>query len=366
MNASQETMKLYNEMWNNVALKKKPVYSLRGCLESYNEKMLRNICTTIGVETSKTSESKEEVINRLVSAIQQDMKNQLSYLTRRQAYFLVDCTQKPYTNRISEAYGLDTIFPLVEVGWIYWFEVGEDNRFVLPEELKKIVKNTFFEGDFFFRQQSQYKLSEYIEAFVHLYGVFDIDHLLKVWNQHHLDASFSKKQVEEFVRRVNKRQTVFESDGSLIYSAREMNRDIADSMMQNLADIPYYIPRPEEIWPLAYKNPAQDSVQFQQLEKYVRRWIRWQPERVLDTALVFTRAGVPSETTVEELLMDGVLDPMNTVFINQFSFLYKKLLNASRTWLFRGHTSYEMVRIQELPRDVSLVEKVVRFPYYKE
>ena len=227
MNIQLEKMEASNVMWDMKVIKGPPVYSLSNCLQAYSESMLYSLEEKLEVEKPKSEESKGERLERLDSAIQQDMKQQLLYLTKRQAYFLVECAQKSYIDILSDAYGMETVFSLIDVGWIYCFVTGDDACFVLPEELKKIVENTFFEGDTFLKQQKYYELSEYIEAFVHLYGAFEMDHLLDVWNQHYSDDSLTLEQLENYVRKVNGRQVVFESEGEFIYGAGDFNTGIA-------------------------------------------------------------------------------------------------------------------------------------------
>lgn len=361
MNVEKETLQNFNEMWDRLALKKRPVYSLRGCLESYGERMLQHLEQTFSIEGSK-EEARGERIKRLDSAIRKDMKQQLLYLTKRQAYFLLECTQKPYINNLSEAFGFETVFSLVDVGWVYWFVMGEETCFVLPAELKKIVEDIFFEGDTFFEQQKYYELSEYIEAFVHLYGTFELEHLLDVWNQHHPEDLFMLGELEKYVRGASERQPVFVSKGVLIYSADVFDMETALGLLSEVSELPYYVPKPEEIWPLAYKT-VQDTVLFQQLEKYVRRWIPAnQAEEILPAVLEFVHIGLFDEEVTQELILEGLLDPTNTIFMNKFSFYYKKLLNDTRCWFCKGHKPYELKRVMNLDQSKNPAEKVVLFP----
>ncbi|MBM6614860.1 hypothetical protein JTF06_08140 [Desemzia sp. RIT804] len=361
MNVQQEKILALNVMWGMKAIKGTPIYSLRGCLQSYSERMVYNLEEKLDVEETKGGESKGERIKRLNSAIQQDMRQQLLYLTKRQAYFLIECAQKKYIDNLSDAYGMETVFSLIDVGWIYCFVMGDEACFVLPEELKKIVEDTFFEGDNFIKQQKYYELSEYIEAFVHLYGAFESRHLLDVWNQHHPDDAFMLEQLEQYVKRASGRQSVFESAGDLIYSDQVFSVEIAESLMNSVSIMPYYIPHPDEIWALAYKS-AQDTVQFQQLEKYVRRWNLSQAEQILAAVWDYVRIGISADEVTEELVAEGLLDSTNTTFINKFNFYYKKLLNDSRNWQCRGHKLYEIKRILIQQQQNISAGTVIQFP----
>lgn len=365
MMREREIMKDFNGLWDRLALKKSPVYSLRECLGSYDERMWQQLERTFGIERSKL-EGKQERMRQLEAAIQQDMKRQLLYLTRRQAYFLLECTQKPYINHLSEAFGFETIFSLIDVGWIYWFEIGEEMCFVLPDELKRIVADTFFEDDTFSEQQKFYELSEYIEAFVHLYGVFEKDYLLDIWNQHHPKDLFTIEKLENYVRGANKRQPVFVSEGRLIYAADEFNLESALGLSNEVSELPYYRPKPEEIWPLAYKK-TQDTVIYHQLEKYVRRWIPAnQSKEILSDVLNFVRVGFLDKEVTTELVLDGLLDPTNNTFMNKFSFYYKKLSNDTRCWFCKGHKPCELKRVMDLQQNKIPEENIVPFPVSHE
>lgn len=261
MNRQQDKMQMFNKMWEMKAVKRRPVYSLKACLQGYGDKMLQELERTLEIENCSKEEDKSERLKRLAFAIQEDMKQQMSYLTRRQAYFLGECAQKPHVETVSGAYGLDTIFSLVDVGWVYWFMVGETTSFVLPTELQEIVKEAFYIKDTFFEQQKYYELSEYIEAFVNLYGAFEMSHLLTVWNQHHLEDLFTLEELEIYVRKVNGRQSVFETNGEFIYAANDLDETTAKNVMKSVAELPYYFPSPNEMWSLAYKN-IQEKILF--------------------------------------------------------------------------------------------------------
>lgn len=361
MNIQQETMLEFNIMWGRRSIKGAPVYSLKECLQACSKSMLYTLEEMLEVEEPKGEESREERMKKLDSAIQNDMKQQLLYLTKRQAYFLIECTQKPYIDTLSDAWGMDTVFSLIDVGWIYCFVMGEEVCFVLPEELKTIVKNTFFEGNTFIQQQQYYELSEYIEAFVHLYGAFEMDHLLDVWNQHHLDNPFTLEQMKQYVRKVSERQPVFESAGNLIYSDQVFAAEIAESLVSDVSSMPYYFPDPNEIWSLAYKS-APVTVQFRQLEKYVRRWNPRQAEQILGAVVDYIRIGLFANEVTEELVAEGLLDSTNTTFINKFNFYYKIILNDSRNWRCKGHKPYEIKRILLQKQQNTSIGRVIQFP----
>ncbi|MFL2132805.1 hypothetical protein [Desemzia sp. FAM 24101] len=361
MNIQQETMLEFNIMWGRRSINGTPIYSLKGCLQAYSKSMLYSLEEMLEVEEPKGEESKEERIKRLDSAIQNDMKHQLLYLTKRQAYFLIECAQKSYVDVLSDAYGLETVFSLIDVGWIYCFVMGDEVCFVLPEELKKIVENTFFEGDTFIQQQKYYELSEYIEAFVHLYGAFEVEHLVDMWNQHHLNNPFTLEQIKQYVRKVSERQSVFESSGDLIYSEGIFVAEIAENLVSDVASVPYYLPNSKEIWPLAYKSDPV-TVQFHQLEKYVKRWNPSQAEQILMAVVDYARIGLFANEVIEELVGVGLLDSANTTFINKFDFYYKIVLNDSRNWRCKGHKPYEIKRILLQQQQNTTIGEVIQFP----
>ena len=108
--------------------------------------------------------------------------------------------------------------------------------------------------------------------------------------------------------------------------------------------MPYYIPRPDEIWSLAYKS-VQDTIKYQQLEKFVRKWDLAQTEQILAEALDSVRIGIIAHEVIEELVAEGLLDSTNTTFINKFNFYYKELLDDSRNWSCRGYKPCEIRRM---------------------
>lgn len=338
MNVQQKRIIAYSEIWGTYALKKKPVYLLKKCLESYNERTRTAISHTIKIEGKRERESQEAWIDRLAVAVQQDMKQQLAYLTDKQADFLLSGVENTDTSPIADIDDLVTALSLLKVGWGYWFFSNEEIHFVIPEELKKIVREAIVEGNFFLQQQKYPALSEYIEALVNLYGAFEINHLLAVWNQHHPEELLTLLQLTEFITGINEHQFVFENEGNLIYAAGAIDAEIAESMVLNLALVPYYVPKPEEIEALAHKEP---SVHFRSLEKYIRKSIH-QPEYLLQAISDNLCIGFLPEKGIEELVLAGLVDKDNAEFMNNLRFLYDRVFNDTRNWIIRGHTPNEL------------------------
>ena len=231
--------------------------------------------------------------------------------------------------------------PFHNNGFVYLFSWEDSDYLVLPDELARVYEETFAEDDFVTRNQHNVKLGVYAKALINLYGAYEIEWFVEVWNHHHRDK-IEYKEAEQFLSD----QTYFQSDyyfydGFVVHDC--LFDDDFEELLEEAGDLDYYMPTKSVI---AFYTASDDYYEKTPGAKEMNAFLAGLITNDvkldnLQLEISISCERLESPIYVRECLKEAGFPLDNAEAVAKFEKLFQNLRDNTHIWELRGFTPYQ-------------------------
>jgi hypothetical protein len=339
------------------SIKRAPSYNLRECLSFYTKQQLVDIAYEHGEYISMS-----KVKNAIIDILEEIL---ISRIESDSLYFTI--SERDMLARFIEDGGLadnnlEKSISLKRLGYIYWFY--NDNHFyaVCPDEIADRFMISYESNNENIIMRNN-KMFDYINALQHLYGVFEIEQLLTVWNKYNKDK-LDEQEALEFLNIVGRRQNYFWWDSPYIIADYFMHDGEYEEYLKNRSPVDYYIPSKEELEYYMENEFDEENIYYKKMMTFLKKGGQLD-HRALDNISVAIEVSCtldgPLQHIVDEMNDEGfIFDSYEEV--NEFAQLHMNLSNNTRKWAIKGHKPVELTRGKSKSVKRDKKDNVIPFP----
>lgn len=341
------TQEMLDELYGHIIVLHKPVFSFTECLTTYSKEDMIAIATDLRYKVRR-SKTKTVIAEDFFKELSLKSQHQLSFQSKETIQLLKELMNGPKEiNFIPFSRKNPGLFDLLYSRWVFLFYYEDTYTLVLPNETKEMLQSFIDNPDFKEENKRKNLLHEYVEAFMNLYGAFETDFFLKVWNQHN----------KQYPLELN--ELLFELIGLAWFNERLRFTDSLEYIFDNYAmdenEVPffissssnhdYYQPTKADINYFANHEFDERTAQYKKMSRFFAKKLNSEKlVAVMDMIMVYIKLDLATQSLVEELdsqfgiVFDGMKD------VEEFSYLYSNLNNHSRIWSNKGHTPKELTK----------------------
>lgn len=341
------TPEMLDELYGHIFVLQKPVFSFTECLTTYSKDDMIAISDDLRYKVRR-SKTKTVIAEDFSKELSLKSQHQLSFQPKENIQLLKELMNGPkkidflpFSRKNPE------LFDLLYFRWVFLFYYEDTYTLVLPNETKEMLQIFIDDPDFKEEHKRKSLLHEYVEAFMNLYGAFETDFFLRVWNQHN----------KQYPLELN--ELLFELIGLAWFNERLRFTDsleyIFDNSFLDENDVPvflssssqhdYYQPKKVDINYFAKHEFDERTAQYKKMSRFFAKKLNSQKAKdVIDLIMIYIKLDLDMQDLVQELgsqfgiLFDGLED------VKEFSYLYSNLNNHSRKLSNKGHTPDELTK----------------------
>lgn len=227
---------------------------------------------------------------------------------------------------------------LVSLGVLYLCYTGEEAVIYMPTELKELyvgkreqMKETWQHHD---------QLWFYAKALLNLYGTYEGDWYIQVWNQHNKNKITVNEGVEYLCQLWNLQQEGWFSEGFMT-SSYFKTPDMLDSFLDASEDVSYYMPNKRDLLYYFDHQFEKDSVYWDKLRQLLSDGKKGAAECDHSIEVAMNLIGWACVIDAEEVDVLDQLEALGIVFQEpdtekRFLTLYKGMSMNTRKWTLCG------------------------------
>ena len=321
------------------SIKKLPSYNLRECLSFYTKQGLVDIAYEHG-EYISMSKVKGHIIDIVEELLISNIENDSLYFTISER----DMLAKFIENGGLADNNIENSLNLKSLGYIFWFYHDSNFYAVCPNEIADRFMTSYESNNANIVKRNN-RILNYINALQHIYGVFEIEQLLVVWNKYNKDK-LDIIEAYDFLDIVGRRQNYFWWDPPYIISDYFMHEGEYEEYLKDRSKVEYYIPTKDEIDYYMENEFDEENIYYKKIMKFLERSGQLDL-RALDNISV----GIEVASTLDGSLQDIIDEITDEGFsfdsfkeVNEFAQLFMNLSNTTRKWAIKGHKPDELVR----------------------
>ncbi|WP_010293371.1 SEC-C metal-binding domain-containing protein [Clostridium senegalense] len=339
---NQELINYIIEANKELAIKKELKFSLKECLSDLTKNNLTDLAGIYEI-VGRHKMKKDMLVDALCSKIQdanilqEDLvpvdDNGMKLLQELRDEKYIECTTMPVENYIF-LYNIGMAFTYISENKVY---------IVMPTEIKDVVKKINFE-ELAVKQERYRNVQEYLLAFSNLYGIFEIEFFMNIFN----DNNDEKLDEKEFLYILDKFAgslgMVEFDDERVIHQALLVNEGEYETLQELRKGKEYKILSKEELLKYADEDYVELTEEHIKLKKFLN-------EMCVDTEL--------AKETFEDIcmgLVDSDFDIQRVLFeldrrkieiksrkqLDEIVKLVANVSNNSRKWSNKGFTPKEL------------------------
>ena len=224
---------------------------------------------------------------------------------------------------------------------IYLFLWEDTYYLVLPDELAAIYRDAMLSSDFAAENAYKLELSDYAAALLNLYGAYEIEQFVLVWNHHHKNK-ITYEEAENFLSdRAYFHSDFYFAEGFVVHDC--LFYDDFDELWETTETMEYYMPTKSVI--RQYKNKGYDDSKIpgeREMDTFLAEYVK--DEVKLDDLQLSVSLSVHHLTEATVILRD-LIDADAPIddedFRAKFERLYNNMRNDSHIWELRGYTLHQ-------------------------
>ncbi len=338
------------------SIKKKPSYKLRDCLSFYTKQQLVDIAYEHG-EYISMSKLKNHIIDIVEEILISRIESDSLYFTMSERDMLAKFIED---GGVADN-NIERSFKLRALGYLFWFYHNSHFYAVCPDEIADGFM-TSYESNNEYTIKRNNRILDYIISLQHLYGVFEIEQLLLVWNKYNKDK-LDISEAYEFLDAVGRRQNYFWWDPPYIVADYFMHDGEYEEYLKDRSKVDYYIPTKAELNYYMENEFDEENIYYKKMMKFLEN------SGQLDLrARENISVSIEVAATLDGSLQD-IVDEMNDEGfnfdsfeeVNEFAQLFMNLSNTTRKWAIKGHKPVELAR--EKSKSIkSKKDNVIPFP----
>ena len=328
-------MEQKNEMkWT---ILKSSAQGLLDCLHCYTKSQLLEIASFYGMDGTRYR--KHELAEKLEAEILAQMPAVLKYSSSEDLRGLKLLLSEP-DGPDGESAG---IWTYQKRGWLFVFGEDGGRKFVVPPGVgAKIVRYPKSAKNRKTVVHNQ-ELYRYARALAHLYGVYEKKQLMRVWEEFH-STPLKKGELSRFLKITEKVYGDYRVEGRYVISSKISDTRVCLNLMNEVKNLPYYIPDQEEIRLYYEEYVDVDAPEYKEL----RRFLEKRKHNPLSFAELMT-------ALEDNLLLGGGVSQMFSLMKNAGIFLNEthekeeflaccaRWQKRTRQWRCRGFTPEEII-----------------------
>lgn len=168
------------------------------------------------------------------------------------------------------AFSYEQYVYFLDRGLVFAFYDGEGLALVLPDEVKAAVNR--LDQSELKQQRERYELVyDYVSALTHLYGAYEPQRLLDIFNEQNADRPLDREELEQCLQVFAQREQDFAQEAKYIAAAAllEDGTERLDGLLEQTAGKPVYLPEKEQL--LKYKDAYyyEETSEFEMLRNLV-------------------------------------------------------------------------------------------------
>ena len=226
-------------------------------------------------------------------------------------------------------------------GFVYLFSNDDKYYLALPDELAEIYREVTAEENFAVVNANNLELSTYANALLNLYGAYEIEQFVNVWNHHHKNK-ITYTEAETFLSDMAYFHSDYYFDEDFVVHDC-MFIDDFDSLLDEVYDKEYYMPTKSVIREYANKGY---ELEFEipcekEMAEFLANYIT--DERELDDVswdIMTSCERLRSPAEVRQILEKAGIPLEDESFVERFERLYQNLRDNTHIWELRGFTPY--------------------------
>lgn len=330
----------YSKLRKEIMIFAQPVEEIRTCLSFYTKPQLSDIAIRYGI--TNTRAKKAVVIDTLADAIVELLCNDLKYENLDEVKRLYTfCTNKVKTDDIDT---IDNMLKYRYKGWMYLFTTKGKKEFniVVPDEIRVRLAELLEDKEKMNVVAKHQEILKYLKALNNLYGVFERDQFLAVWNKYHEEA-LNVSELEDFLAEAQDRIGFFFREGEYLIDGGFSDSSEYENLLDEVKNKPYYMPKKSEIDMYEDEIVDVNSDYYKAVKRYLSKKIKDDVD--LDNLLFEMETVCVFEASTSEIM--NLIDEFNVNFddmndANNFMKLYVDWHNHTRVWSNRGYTPAEL------------------------
>lgn len=319
-----------------------------------------------GAEVKK-SHTKAKIAEELTKHMKETFLEQLSFLRTRtwDTFNALVSKRKIHSTQVSNKERID-LKDLEREGYLFITKENDENLTIsLAQELVVLVDELNSDPLKRKKVENNQKLIDYTLALTHLYGVYPMEQLMKIWNIYQIDQ-IDQESLSEKLTLMETKQPSFKWNRSLIYAQSFLKEEDAVAFYEAVQSltIPYFTPTENELALyvdvlINRKTPFYLNIQnFVQIKTKTNESAAKTMSEITESTILGTQ---PKEV-YESLSKKGLLC-LTGEDVGNFIQLFQELSNQTKTWNFRGWTPDEAMSLLEkapMKKAPILVNKVGR------
>lgn len=339
------------------SIKKEPSYNLRECLSFYTKQQLIDIAYEHG-EYISMSKVKNHILDILEEIIISNIESDSLYFTLSER----DMLAKFIENGGVADSNIESSFKLKTLGYIFWFYHNTHFYALCPNEIAdRFILSYDSNNENTVKRNN--KISDYINALQHIYGVFEVDQLIIVWNKYNKDK-LDMLEAYKFLNIVGRRQNYFWWDPPYIVSDYFMHDGEYEEHLGDRSKVEYYIPTKEELNYYLENEFDEENIYYKKIMKLLENSgelnLRAKENISVSIEVACTIDG-SLQHIVDEMNDEGfIFDSFEEV--NEFAQLFMNLNNTTRKWSIKGHKPVELTRKSGRTINNNKKDNVIPFP----
>ena len=318
------------EMFDYVRIEAPPVYSLEECIAATKKQHPH-------IEDENDEDyidSAEDLIKGFRTSVYLANEKELAFL---QTAAELTKAKSPWKDDVRH-------YPFRVFGFnhfVFLFQYEDELHLVLPEELIEEYQKIIAEESFAETNSRNNELFTYAAALSNLYGIYEIEQFVAVWNRHHKDK-ITEDEAETFLlNRSHLNSDYYLCDGFVVHDC--LSYDDFDELFEATFEMDYYMPTKSIIKTYATKGYDEpDFKEINELREFLSKFIN--NEKVMEDLpydLFRSCKRLKNPDRVIDALKNAGAPLKDKVFCEKFERLYNNLRNNIHIWELRGFLPHQ-------------------------
>jgi hypothetical protein len=321
---------MFDEIFELDMIHEKPVYTLSECVAVNVKRSVE----TDDDDVEDSTDSVEHIIEHFRENVYLFNESELAFLR-----FAAEQTENQTS--LKEAFAHLPFSPLRWNDYVYLFSWEDSYSLVFPVELIQIFREVTAEESFATVNARNLELYVYTKALLELYGTYEIEHFVYVWNHHHKDKITYKEAEDFLVNRAYYRSDYYFDENFVVHDCLDYRE--FEELWDQREEISYYLPTKRVIRELANRGYDDSKIPGEaEMDSFLAKYVEGEvklDDLQMDIGHSGTRLHPPEE--IKEILKRAGAPTDDESFCAEFDRLYNTLRDATHVWELRGYTPHQ-------------------------
>lgn len=312
--------------WKEQSIIAPPVYTLAACAA----------LNTIFFDKDDLSD-----MAALTESLTERFRSALFVCDDRQLGFISDVAamsagKHPFTEMPLEFY------PIYSNGFVYLFSWEGNDYLVLPDELAEVYHKVLSEANFAVKSKRNQEICAYANALLNLYGAYETEWLVKVWNHHHREKVTYREAEKVLSDLTNFHADFYFEENFIVHEC--LFEDEFDQLLEEVCDMDYYMPAKNVIAVYSARNIdfPENVLGAVEMNAFLSGIITDEVKlENLQSEVSLSCERLEKPESVRDYLETAGFPLDNTEAAAKFERLYQNLRDNTHIWELRGFTPFQ-------------------------